>query len=178
MIYVTANKQLRKITNLSNTEVAFLNKGGNTKYATHPWGVEYKPQPIETFCEQVQRRLAVDQINDFIHDGILTTADRQIPRDQIKSLLSVIANTSEAGLKLDEIDQDLKKCADLLREETKFRNVHSNEPLPVTPYELVEAQEKVESARKQLTASNAADLLQLVREALALVIAVESCTRV
>jgi hypothetical protein len=76
-IYITATKQLRKVIAISGGKVEYLSKGGNTKYATHPWERQTTVAPsIETFVSAVDRRVTSTEIDELIKEGVLTTADR------------------------------------------------------------------------------------------------------
>ena len=76
-IYITPTKQLRKVTAISGGKVDYESKGGNTRYATHPWERQTTVAPwIETFVSAVDHRVTPEEIDEFIKEGVLTPTDR------------------------------------------------------------------------------------------------------
>jgi len=75
-IYVTSTTQLIKVIAIEEGKVQYLSKGGNTKYATHPWARQYvTPPSIETFLEKVDHCLTRDEISEFIAKRVLPSED-------------------------------------------------------------------------------------------------------
>lgn len=86
--------------------------------------------------------------------------------DDVETVLSALLSKGPSEIDVAVATEQMQQCLAVLRRETGFKPIAPGEPVPLLSYELVQAQDSIETAIRILAAGDLAAALERSRSAL------------